>query len=124
MIILSISPSELQFIAIYAEYEALTGSDNQYEFPETFEEIYAKHAVSIPLPNMTMVEARVFAEPIRIALKDQCITLTSPDRHIVSYTSWAEQLEFDYQYPTHTKVGAIIMATRIKEIHTSPSAPF
>jgi hypothetical protein len=112
---IAISPSALECQFINAEYERLTGSTNYYDHPEKHDEIYKRFRKEITLQDVTLTEAQAFAEPIRIANPDQCVSLYTGKNSFIGNTSWNDQLEMFFEYPTYTEIGKQIMEKRKSE---------
>ena len=111
-----LSPSSEQYTQIRAEYFLQTGSDNYYDNPNLFDEIIkTKQSIWI-LENVTFTQAQSFAEPIRIANPDQCVSLYNDERgSFIGNTSWNDQIKMFWEYPVYTEIGAEIMLARQQE---------
>jgi hypothetical protein len=114
----SISPSPLECRTINEEYRRLTGSDNYYDDRELHDALYKRHCKEIILENVSLNEAQSFAEPIRIANPDQCVSLYTGKNSFIGNTTWNDQLQMFFEYPTYTKVGKKIMAKRKTEANS------
>lgn len=114
---ISVSPSEIEYEAINREYLEATGTDNYYDFPEKHDEIRKKYNRIVDLHNISLNEAQAFAEPIRIANPNQCVSLYAEDSFIGN-TTWNDQLEMFFEYPTYTEIGKQIMEKRKTEADT------
>jgi hypothetical protein len=112
---IAISPSALECQFINAEYERLTGSINYYDHPEKHDEIYKRFRKEITLQDVTLAEAQAFAEPIRIANPDQCVSLSTGKNSYIGNTTWNDQLKMFFEYPTYTEFGKQIMDKRKAE---------
>jgi len=112
---IAISPSALECQFINAEYERLTGSTNYYDFPEKHDEIRNRYRKVITLSDVSLNEAQAFAEPIRIAHPEQCVSLYTGQNSFIGNTSWNDQLEMFFEYPTYTEIGKQIMEKRKTE---------
>jgi hypothetical protein len=111
----SISPSLLECRAINDEYKRLTGSDNYYDDRELHDSLYNRHRKEITLQDVTLAEAQAFAEPIRIANPDQCVSLSTGQNSFIGNTTWNDQLKMFFEYPTYTEIGKRIMEKRKEE---------
>lgn len=116
---ITISPSALECQIINDEYKRQTGSDNYYDNREKHDEIYARYRKEIILKDVSLNEAQAFAEPIRIANPDQCVSLYTGENSFIGNTSWNDQLEMFFEYPTYTEVGKRIMAERKAEANAN-----
>ena len=113
-VIVSVSPSNLEWKEIRKEYESRTGSTNPYDFPEIDEEIKGKYRHEITLKNVSLTEAQEFAEPIRIANPDQGVSITA-DKSLIGNTTWNDQMKMFWEYPVFTKIGEQFKQARITE---------
>ena len=109
-----ISPSNLEWKTIREEYENRTGSTNPYDFPEIHEEIRGKYRHEIILKNVSLTEAQEFAEPIRIANPEQCVSI-SAEKSYIGNTSWNDQMKMFWEYPVYTKIGEQLKQARVSE---------
>ena len=100
-----ISPDANGIKAAAQEYFELTGTDNPFEHRELNEEIYRKHKTTLTLRDISLHEAQAFAEPIRIAHPDQCVSLSTPDGSWIGNTSWKDQMEMFFGYEVYTPYG-------------------
>lgn len=112
---ISISPSDLEYSVINKEYIQATGTDNYYDHPEKWEEIRNKFRKEIVLHNISLRDAQAFAEPIRIANPNQCVSLYADGNSFIGNTTWNDQLEMFFEYETYTSIGSEIMAKRKAE---------
>ena len=112
---ITVSPSSVEHKMIMAEYQSKTGSDNYYDNREVYDEIYNRFRKEISLEDVSLNEAQAFAEPIRIAYPDQCVTLYTGTNSFIGNTSWNDQLKMFFEYPTFTLIGERIMANRKTE---------
>jgi hypothetical protein len=117
-VIVSISPSPLECKIINDEYKRLTGSDNYYEDRELHDSLYNRYRKEIILENVSLNEAQAFVEPIRIANPDQCVSLYTGKNSFIGNTTWNDQLQMFFEYPTYTEVGKKIMAKRKTEANS------
>lgn len=105
-IILSISNDCNQRRAIDEQYFAVTGSDNPYDNLDYYRALEKEHRTEIVLKDMSWKEAQIFAEPIRIAHPDQCISLSSPDgSSFIANVSWNDQMKMFFGYEVFTAYG-------------------
>lgn len=102
---ITIGPDANGTKAIAQEYFELTGTDNPYEHRELHEELYRKHRISLTLRGVSLNEAQAFAEPLRIAHPDQCVSLSTPDGSWIGNTTWNDQMEMFFGYPVYTPYG-------------------
>ena len=109
---ISISPSALEYKTINAEYKLQTGSDNYYDNRDLHDEITNRFRKEIILKDVSLNEAQAFAEPIRIAHPDQCVSLYTGNNSFIGNTTWNDQIEMFFEYPTYTEEGKQIMAKR------------
>jgi len=112
---ITISPSPLEYAAIMKEYSLLTGSTNYYDNPDLYNEISNRTRKEIILENVSLNEAQAFAEPIRIAFPDQCVSIHAGENSFIGNTSWNDQLKMFFEYPTFTEIGKTIMENRKAE---------
>ena len=112
---ITISPSPLEYAAIMKEYSLLTGSTNYYDNPDLYNEISNRIRKEIILENISLNEAQAFAEPIRIAFPDQCVSIHAGENSFIGNTSWNDQLKMFFEYPTFTEIGKTIMENRKAE---------
>jgi len=115
---ITVSPSSAEHKLIMAEYQAQTGSDDYYDNREAYDEIYNRFIKEIILEDVTLNESEAFAEPIRIANPDQCVSLyygKFPNNGFIGNTSWNDQLQMFFEYPTYTPIGKRIMENRKAE---------
>jgi hypothetical protein len=112
---ISISPSALEYKTINAEYKAQTGSDNYYDNRNLHDEITNRFRKEIILNDVSLNEAQAFAEPIRIANPDQCVSLYTGKNSFIGNTTWNDQLKMFFEYETFTEIGKSIMAKRKAE---------
>jgi hypothetical protein len=113
---ISLSPSSEQYALIRAEYLKQTGSDNYYDNPDFFDGLVKMHMEEWTLENVTFTQAQAFAEPIRIANPDQCVSLYNEEKgSFIGNTSWNDQIKMFWEYPVYTETGAEIMMMRQTE---------
>jgi hypothetical protein len=113
---ISLSPSQEQYAQIRAEYLVKTGSDNYYDFPDIFDQMVKDVRQEWTLENVTFNAAQAFAEPIRIANPDQCVTLYNDKTgSFIGNTTWNDQIKMFWEYPVYTELGAEIMLMRQTE---------
>ena len=113
---ISLSPSQEQYAQIRAEYLVKTGSDNYYDFPDIFDQMVQDVRQEWTLENVTFTQAQAFAEPIRIANPDQCVTLyNDKNGSFIGNTTWNDQIKMFWEYPVYTEQGAEIMLMRQTE---------
>ena len=111
-----LSPSSEQYAQIRAEYFAQTGSNNYYDNSELFDSLVEAVKTTWELNDITFKQAQVFAEPIRIAHPDQCVSLYNEEAgSFIGNTSWNDQFSMFWEYPVYTEEGARIMALRQQE---------
>ena len=111
-----LSPSKEQYTQIRAQFKASTGSDNYYDNTEFFDELVKMNQTEWTLENVTFTQAQAFAEPIRIANPDQCVSLYNEDAgSFIGNTSWNDQIQMFWEYPVYTEAGAEIMLIRETE---------
>lgn len=113
---ISLSPSQEQYVQIRAEYLKKTGSDNYYDFPDIFDQMVEDVRQEWTLENVTFNQAQAFAEPIRIANPDQCVSLYNDKTgSFIGNTTWNDQIKMFWEYPVYTEQGAEIMLMRQTE---------
>lgn len=112
-ITLTISADSLQQKAIYDEFQDRTGTDNPYDNIELYRELTTKHTTNIDLWGMTWQQAQAFAEPLRIAHPDQCISLSSGNSFIGN-TTWNDQMKMFWEYSVYTPYGEKLKAERLR----------
>ena len=111
-----LSPSKEQYVDIRAEYFSQTGSDNYYDNPELFDEIARSRQKTYILHNVSLTAAQAYAEPIRIANPDQCVSLyVDANGSFIGNTSWNDQVKMFWEYPVYSIEGAEIMLARQQE---------
>ena len=111
---ISISLSNLERKAV-EELMSFTGSGSYYDNPEYYKEVENRFKKEIILKNVSFHEAQTFAEPIRIANPDQCVSIYAGDNSFIGNTSWNDQLKMFFEYPTFTEIGKSIMEARQAE---------
>lgn len=108
-----LSPSHLQYVQIRAKYFATTGSDSIYENRELWDSLVKASQTEWEFNDITFTQAQSFAEPIRIAHPDQCVSLYNEDNgSFIGNTSWNDQVKMFWEYPVYTEEGAAIMSMR------------
>jgi hypothetical protein len=112
---ISISLSSLEVELVNKEFKSLIGSDNYYDNPDLHDSISKKLRKEIILKNVSLHEAQAFAEPIRIAYPDQCVSLYTGKNSFIGNTTWNDQLKMFFEYPTFTEIGKSIMEIRKAE---------
>jgi len=98
------------------EYEKINYNFDPYDNKDAYEAEVKNCTMTWNLPDISLREAQVFAEPIRISHPDQCVSLYAGDS-FVGNTSWADQMEMFWEYPVYTEAGkdARMMRRRITE---------
>lgn len=114
-VIISLAPSTIEFQAARAEYEALTGTDNPYNNKELFDSIMERYYKKQIHENISLHQAQVIAEPIRIANPDQCVSLYTDGNSFIGNTSWADQMKHFFEYETFTPEGTALAKARQAE---------
>jgi len=115
---ITLCPTTAEYLAARAEYEALTGTDNTYEHPEVFQKIIEPYYKNQVHENISLNQAQILAEPIRIANPDDNVNITSGEGEKMSFignTSWADQMSMFWEYETYTPEGAKLAAARKAE---------
>lgn len=111
-----LSPSKEQYAQISAEYFAQTGSNNYYDNRELFDKIVESVRTTWELNDVTFDEAQKFAEPIRIAHPDQCVSLYNEEAgSFIGNTSWNDQVKMFWEYPVYTLEGKKVMQERSED---------
>ena len=111
-----LSPSHEQYTKIRAEYFEKTGSDNYYDNRDLFDQMVKDVQTEWILENVTFGNAQCFAEPIRIAHPDQCVSLYNDGNgSFIGNTSWNDQIKMFWEYPVYSIEGAEIMLARQQE---------
>lgn len=111
-----LSPSKEQFAQIRAEYFAQTGSSNYYDNRELFDSMVEAARTTWELNDVTFKQAQVFAEPIRIAHPDQCVSLYNEEAgSFIGNTSWNDQVKMFWEYPVYTLEGEKVMQERSED---------
>jgi hypothetical protein len=64
------------------------------------------------LTCVTLEEAEIWAEPIRISHPDQCVTISYGEGSFIGYTSWTDQMEMFWEYPVYTEIGLLAQTWR------------
>ena len=88
-----LSPSHEEYANARAEYEALTGTADTYEHNDIWNNIIDKYGKLWVLENISLLDAQKFAEPIRIANPNECVSLYTDDKSFIGNTSWADQMK-------------------------------
>lgn len=108
-----LSPSREQYFQIRAEFKAQTGSTNIYDNYGLWESLEQSCRTVWIFNDITFNQAQAFAEPIRIANPDQCVSLYNEENgSYIGNTSWNDQIRMFWEYPVYTEEGASIMSTR------------
>jgi hypothetical protein len=112
-ITISIGADPYQRREIEEEYLDRTGTDNPYHDMDLYREIERSHTTRIVLRDTTWQEAQAFAEPIRIAHPEQCVTLYAGNSFIGN-TSWKDQMDMFWEYPVYTPYGQKLRTDRMQ----------
>ncbi len=68
------------------------------------------------LNDVTFKQAQKFAEPIRIAHPDQCVSLYNEEAgSFIGNTSWNDQVKMFWEYPVYTLEGKKVMQERSED---------
>jgi hypothetical protein len=114
-ILISISPNENGIQSMQRKYKEITGTDDSFFDRDLHLELYRENCQRITLENVSMHEAQIFAEPLRIANPDQCVSLYGSDSHFIGNTSWNDQMKMFFEYPTYTEYGTYLANKRQEE---------
>jgi hypothetical protein len=108
-----LSPSQLQYVQIRANFMAKTGSTNYYDNPDLFDSLVKSSQKEWLLNEITFTQAQCFAESIRITHPDQCVSLYNDENNsFIGNTSWNDQFKMFWEYPVYSEEGASIMLMR------------
>lgn len=93
------------------DYEKIRSMFDCYEEQKAFEAEVKKCRKVWTLTDVSLHEAQTFAEPLRMAHPDQCVSLVAGDSYIGN-TSWTDQMEMFWEYPVYTEGGRLIQTMR------------
>jgi hypothetical protein len=110
-----LSPSTEQYKVARARYEAQTGCGSTYDFPKIWECIINEYNNVLELENISISQAEVLAEPIRIMFPGQNVNIIGGNGDFVGNVTWNDQLKMFWGYPTFTEIGKAIMTKRTEE---------
>jgi len=110
-----LSPSRKEYEAARYRYSEITGTDDTYENPNIWNSLVEDRTTTLVLENVSIEEAEVVAEPIRMMFPDQNVNIISANGDFVGNVTWNDQLKMFWGYPTYTEIGKSIMAKRKEE---------
>jgi hypothetical protein len=110
-----LSPSSAQYQDARYRYSEITGTDDTYENPNIWNSLVEDRTTTLVLENVSIEEAEVVAEPIRMMFPDQNVNIISANGDFVGNVTWNDQLKMFWGYPTYTEIGKSIMAKRKEE---------
>ena len=110
-----LSPSRKEYEAARYQYSEITGTDNTYENPNIWNSLVEDRTTTLVLENVSIEEAEVVAEPIRMMFPDQNVNIISANGDFVGNVTWNDQLKMFWGYPTYTEIGKAIMEKRKAE---------
>jgi len=110
-----LSPSRKEYEAARYRYSEITGTDDTYENPNIWNSLVEDRTTTLVLENVSIEEAEVVAEPIRMMFPDQNVNIISANGDFVGNVTWNDQLKMFWEYPTYTEIGKSIMAKRKEE---------
>lgn len=99
-----LSPSPRDYAKISAQFD-------YYKHSDAYKEEENKCATTWSLTDVSLHEAQTYAEPLRIAHPDQCVSLYAGDSFIGN-TSWTDQMEMFWEYPVYTEAGRMAQTMR------------
>jgi len=118
VVFITMSPSAEDRKKIMSEYMAETGTDNSYEYNDVYERIYRKYVYKETLNNVTLHEAQVYAEPLRIKNPDLNVNVTvEGGSSFICNTTLNDQMQMFFEYETYTDEGK-----RLQEIARKKAA--
>jgi len=110
-----LSPSPAQYQDARHRYSEITSTDDTYENPNIWDSLIEVRTATLVLENISIREAEVVAESIRIMFPDQHVNLYGSDNSFIGNVTWNDQLKMFWGYPTYTEIGKSIMAKRTEE---------
>jgi hypothetical protein len=105
-------PSQREYEKIRSAYNEVHGNDNTLEDDDLWNSLVRKYTSEMNLHDVTLEEAEIFAEPIRISHPDQCVTISYGENSFIGYTSWTDQMEMFWEYPVYTEGGKVAKTWR------------
>ena len=110
-----LSPSSAQYQDARFRYSEITGTNDTYENPNIWNSLVEDRTTTLVLENVSIEEAEVVAEPIRMMFPEQNVNIISANGDFVGNVTWNDQLKMFWGYPTYTEIGKAIMAKRTEE---------
>lgn len=110
-----LSPSRKEYEDARFRYEEITGTNDTYENPNIWNSLVEDRTTTLVLENVSIEEAEVVAEPIRMMFPEQNVNIISANGDFVGNVTWNDQLKMFWGYPTYTEIGKAIMAKRTEE---------
>lgn len=110
-----LSPSTEEWKSIRFQYEQLTGTTNTYDKPEVWNELVEKFTKTLIVENISLKEAEVIAEPIRIMFPAQHVNIYGDDNSFIGNVTWNDQMKMFWEYPTYTDLGNKLKEARMAE---------
>jgi|LakMenEpi03Aug12_release.lakeMendotaPanAssembly.Ray.scaffolds.fasta_scaffold308431_1 hypothetical protein len=109
-----LTPSSEDYKLIKVNYE-LSGTSNPYEYPELWDGLVKSYTKTLIVENISIKDAEAIAEGIRMMFPDQHVNLYGSDDSYIGNTTWNDQLNMFWGYPTYTPAGKAVMAKRMAE---------
>ena len=110
-----LSPSRKEYEDARFRYEEITGTNDTYENPNIWNSLVEDRTTTLVLENVSIEEAEVVAEPIRMMFPEQNVNIISANGDFVGNVTWNDQLKMFWGYPTYTEIGKAVMAKRTEE---------
>ena len=110
-----LSPSRKEYEDARFRYEEITGTNDTYENPNIWNSLVEDRTTTLVLENVSIEEAEVVAEPIRMMFPEQNVNIISANGDFVGNVTWNDQLKMFWGYPTYTEIGKALMAKRTEE---------
>lgn len=110
-----LTPGPNEYAIINAEYLKLTGTDNRWEHSEIYTQLVKQHTEFLNYTNMSLEQADIIAEPIRIAYPNRNLSIATSDTSFIGHVTWDDQMEMFFEYPTYTNYGSSLAKQRQEE---------
>jgi hypothetical protein len=107
-----LSPNEAMMKEVRKQYEFITMTDDIYEDRDLWDKLYLEACTVTRLENISLNEAEVIAEPIRIDNPDQNVSITDRAGNYHGHTTWNDQMKMFFEYPTFTQRGLALATVR------------
>lgn len=112
---ISLTPSKDTMIHVRRDYQNITGTDNTYEFPDLWRDLYVIACSEHTYEGITLEEAQALAEPIRIAQPDRHVNIYTTKGDFIGNTTWNDQMKMFWEYPVYTPEGERLRDERMAE---------